>query len=363
MNSKEKKLILELCKFQTQNKTDLITLINKGQASASVLGALFYNRMAGVAYGVLRDACLLGKINREFKNSLYNAYLQNIERNKSFFKCLKYVSQILQKAENDYVMLKGAYLCSLYPLGYRTSNDIDLLVNPKSITKIEKLLLAKDFMQGNVRNGSFVPANRHEIISSRMSRGETVPFIKEVNLPFMKYLEIDINFSLGFSSDDGEAVKDIIRSARLVDVDDFKIRIPNESHFFLHLCSHLWKEASTYPWIEMKRDMSLYKYCDIYMLMHTLPIDVMDEIATYAKKYGIEKDCFCSLMQTKELFGNNNPIYDVFINKFDVDANEIDIVIYPKEKKLYMYTERSTIKRLFHNDRKSLLKEVGEWKI
>ena len=162
-------------------------------------------------------------------------------------------------------------------------------------------------MQGNVRNGSFVPADRQEIISSRMSRGETVPFIKEVNLPFMKYLEIDINFSLGFSNDDGESVKDIIQNATFVDIGDFKIRIPCESHFFLHLCSHLWKEASTYPWIEMKRDMSLYKYCDIYMLMHTLPVDIMDEIATYAKKYGIEKDCFCTLVQTKELFGNNNP--------------------------------------------------------
>lgn len=362
MNAKEKKLILELCKFQTQNKTDLILLINEGQASASVLGELFYNRMAGIAYGVLKDACLLGKVNREFRNSLHNAYLQNIERNKSFFKCLKYVSQILQKTENDYVMLKGAYLCSLYPLGYRTSNDIDLLVNPKSITKIEKLLSAEGFMQGNIRNGSFVPADRREIISSRMSRGETVPFIKEVNLPFMKYLEIDINFSLGFSSDDGEAIKDIIRNAKFVDIDDFKIRIPSESHFFLHLCSHLWKEASTYPWIEMKRDMSLYKYCDIYMLMHTLPVDIMDEIVECARKYGIERDCFCTLAQTKELFGDNNSVYDIFIDKFDVDANEIDIVIYPKEKKLYSYTERNTIKRLFHNNRKSLLKEVGEWK-
>ena len=27
-----------------------------------------------------------------------------------------------------------------------------------------------------------------------MMRGETVPYIKEVDLPFMKYLEVDINF-------------------------------------------------------------------------------------------------------------------------------------------------------------------------
>ena len=88
----------------------------------------------------------------------------------------------------------------------------------------------------------------------------------------------------------------------------------------------------------------------------------MDEIVQSAKKYGIERDCFCTLAQTKELLGDNNSVYDIFIDKFDVDTSEVDTVIYPKEKKLYSYTERNTIKRLFHNDRKSLLKEVGEWK-
>ena len=38
----------------------------------------------------------------------------------------------LEENDANYALLKGAYLCSLYPLGYRTSNDIDVLVLPEN---------------------------------------------------------------------------------------------------------------------------------------------------------------------------------------------------------------------------------------
>ena len=363
MNSKEKRLVLELCKFQNQDKSELISLINEGYATSSVLGELFFNRVAAIAHGVLEDAQILGKVNREFRNSLEGFRTLNIEKNKSFLMCLKYVTSILSQYEKEYVMLKGAYLCSMYPKGYRTSNDIDLLVNPKTISKIEKVLLSNGFQQGNIRNGSFIPANRSEILSSKMLRGETVPFIKQVDLPYMKYLEVDINFSLGFTRDDGMAVKEIIDEGRFVELEYFSIRIPSEKHFFLHLCSHLWKEASTYPWIKMKRDMSLYKYCDIYYLMNKMPLEITDEITECAKKYGIEKECYCSLVQTKELFSELNPIYNIIKDKLNIsDLDIADYVIAPMEKNLYKYIERSTVERLFSEDRCKLLMEVGEWK-
>ena len=80
-------------------------------------------------------------------------------------------------------MLKGAVLCKKYPKGYRTSNDIDLLVCPERVTQIGKALIKEGFRQGDIRNGTFIPASRKEIIESRMTRGETIPYIKEVNLP------------------------------------------------------------------------------------------------------------------------------------------------------------------------------------
>lgn len=100
-------------------------------------------------------------------------------------------------------MLKGAYLCAHYPDGYRTSNDVDLLVLPKDVTTIGNLLARSGFRQGNIRNGEFIPATRQEIIESKMMRGETVPYIKEVDLTFMKFFKVDINFSLDYKNGNG----------------------------------------------------------------------------------------------------------------------------------------------------------------
>ena len=41
----------------------------------------------------------------------------------------------------------------------------------------------------------------------------------------------------------------------------------NDEDFFIHLCTHLYKEATTLPWVQMRRDMTLYKFSDIYLLM------------------------------------------------------------------------------------------------
>ena len=178
----------------------------------------------------------------------------------------------------------------------------------------------------------------------------------------MKYLEIDVNFSLGFTSDNGKAVNEIIDEGRRVELDGFSIRVPSEKHFFIHLCSHLWKEASTYPWVKMKRDMSLYKYCDIYFLMNQMSFTLAEDIIECAKKYNLEKECYCSIVHTKELFNETSVIYDFVLNKLNtVDPETINLVIYPAEKKIYKYIEKSAIQRLFSKNRCNLLKEVGEW--
>ena len=184
MQQKEKLLFKRLCSFK-ENTFDE-TLLEA--ATPAVLGQLFFNRMHAVAYGTLKEFGLLGKVNREFRNSLKLAYDHNVIKNQSFFQCVEYVMQTLSGCQCEYAMLKGAYLCRLYPEGFRTSNDIDLLVHPKSVSNIGEALLKAGFAQGNIRNGKFEPATRREIIESKMTRGETVPYIKEINLPGMKFL-------------------------------------------------------------------------------------------------------------------------------------------------------------------------------
>ena len=180
MKKQEKELFKALCSFKAEKFDENLLKA----ATPGVLGHLFFNRMQAVAYGVLKKHNLLGKVNREFRNSLKMAYEQNLAKNKSFFRCINYVEETLSACNCKYAMLKGAYLCKAYPEGFRTSNDIDLLVHPKDVTVIGNALLSAGFKQGNVRNGNFIPAVRKEIIESKIMRGETVPYIKEIGLPY-----------------------------------------------------------------------------------------------------------------------------------------------------------------------------------
>jgi len=267
MKEQEKELVLELCKFKT-SKADKISSLLSQNATPNVLGQLFFNRMAAVAYGVLRKNNLLSKTNREFRNSLAGAYRYNTEVNYDYYYAVEHLGKILSQHQDKYAMLKGASLCRRYPDGYRTSNDVDLLVHPKDITVIGNVLSENGFMQGYIRNGDFVPATRQEIISSRIMRGETVPYVLEIDLPYLRYLEVDINFSLDYKNTDDDLVESMLKRIVKEKIRDTTISVLNHYDFFIHLCCHLYKEATTLPWIQMNRDMTLYKYLDIYLLLH-----------------------------------------------------------------------------------------------
>ena len=352
MKKNEKQLFKNLCSFQNE----IFDESSLEAATPGVLGHLFFNRMQAVAYGALKKHGLLGKVNREFRNSLSAAYNQNIEKNNSFFRCVQLVEKALSNCDCKYAMLKGAYLCKAYPEGYRTSNDIDLLVHPRDVTKIGNALLVAGFKQGNVRNGEFKPATRAEIVSSKMMRGETIPYIKEINLPGMQFLEIDINFSLDYKPGDTELLDKMLDSSSITEIDGFGVKILAENDFFIHLCSHLYKEATTLPWVEMMRDMTMYKYCDIYMLLGDYDKEKTDALFVRAKEFNMEKICAFAIIQTSKLFFLDNP-YAVCIAQRILKDDEtfIDIVYSPKDKKPIF-----TKKRMFSKDCLQM-KEKNYW--
>ncbi len=355
MKKQEKELFKALCSFKSEEFDESLLQA----ATPVVLGHLFFNRMQAVAYGVLKKYSLLGKVNREFRNSLKGAYEQNLEKNRSFFWCISHVEEVLSKCGAKYAMLKGAYLCKAYPEGFRTSNDIDLLVHPKDVTEIGNALLSAGFKQGNIRNGSFIPGTRKEIIESKMMRGETVPYIKEIGLSGMQFLEVDINFSLDYKPGDTRLLEDMIENTLVREINNLKVRTLRDDDFFVHLCSHLYKEATTLPWVEMMRDMTLYKYADIYMLLSDMTEMKIDALFARAKQTATEKISAFTVAQMSELFN--------FTNSYAVEkANEIlrsepdfiHTIISPKDKKNFVFTEKSVEARFFADDRKSLLEEV-----
>ena len=355
MNKKEKQLFKHLCSFKSETFDESLL----EAATPTVLGHIFFNRMQAVAYGVLEKQGLLGKVNREFRNSLKVAYERNIDKNKSFFICIKNLEELLSHCNCSYAMLKGAYLCNWYPAGYRTSNDIDLLVHPKDVTLVGNTLLNGGFLQGSISGGKFVPASRKEIIESKMMRGETVPYIKEINLPGMQFLEVDINFSLDYKPGDTVLLEEMIKNTVIEEKEDFRVRTLRRDDFFVHLCAHLYKEATTLPWVEMMRDMTLYKYCDIYMLLNDSTNENIDFLFDRAKELGMEKVCAFAVYQMSELFDFNNS-YAVSVAKAILkdDSDFVHVIISPKGKRKYIFIERDISERFFADSRKMLLQEV-----
>lgn len=358
MTEKEKQLFKALCKFKDSfSDTSLVEF-----ATPTVLGHLFFNRMQGIAYDTLKRNRLLGNVNREFRNSLSTAFDQNVQKNESFRKCVMRLSEILCNCGCNVAMLKGAYLCSLYPNGYRTCNDVDLLVSPKDVTKIGQLLSAAGFQQGNVRSGEFVLATRQEIIESRMMQGETVPYIKEVNLPFMRHFEVDINFSLDYKNGNEDILSHMLSNVCTKNVNGLTIPTLNDTDFFIHLCAHLYKEATTLPWIKMHRDMTLYKYCDIYMLLSEIPDGLLQKIFARASKLGMEKICAYTILETMELFDIDHPTaYGISHAALDGDPYFRLRVVSPKDKKMLMYQTTDVTQRFFMEARDEDLREVDTY--
>ena len=357
MTENEKNLFLELCNFQNPN-VNKIQNLTSDYATPAVLGYLFFNRMQSIAYGVLKENKLLSHVNREFRNSLQAAYQSNIKRNTDFFHCLDYLSIVLKNASCNFAMLKGALLCGIYPEGYRTSNDIDILVDPTDVTLLSKCLLEAGFKQGNTRNDVFVPATRREVIESKITRGETVPFVKELNLPEMKYLEVDINFSLDYKHTETSALEHMLNNTTETKTGNNTIRTLSKYDFFIHLCCHLYKEATTLPWIEMKRDMTLYKYCDIYLLLDRFTSNDIKNLFYQAEEYNLQDICSSVIIWTADLFNIEKGYALECAKKSLTDRSIPQIVVSPSEKTSYIYTVDNTKERFFCDNRKELLREV-----
>lgn len=357
MTQSEKKLFKQLCGFKSQKFDENLL----SAATPAVLGQLFFNRMQGVAYGVLKEHQLLNKVNREFRNSLKVGYEQNIEKNRSYFWCLKYLQESLSQCKCKYALLKGAYLCAAYPNGYRSSSDIDILVLPKDVTEIGKALQKAGFKQGNIRNGIFEAATRKEIIESKMMRGETVPYIKEVNLPAIQFLEVDINFSLDYKPNNTKLLTEMLENSAIQEINGQYVKTLRKDDFLIHLCSHLYKEATALPWIQMKRDMTLYKYCDIYMLLNEMSIEETDIIFNRAAALEMDKICAFAVIQTSKLFNFNND-FAVLKSKqiLKEDPDFIHRIVSPKDKKDFIFKERNILTRFFSNDRRGLIIEVDK---
>lgn len=358
----EIEFVLTTCRFIDCDENKIKRLMNESMDYPYVLGQLLFNRVGGAAYYTLNKLNLIGKTNREFRNSLKTVYETNITKSESFKTALDFLSGIFKDAGFEHAFLKGSYLVSLYPSGLRTSNDIDILINFEDSSKISELLLSNGFQQGNIRGGEFVKATRAEIVSSQINRGETVPFIKEINLPFMRFLEIDINFSLDFKPEqDKSLVSELLKNAKPeIKTKNGCLHTLSPADFLIQLCLHLYKEATVYSWVTFGRDQGLYKYLDIYLFLSTYMSDVLNpDLVAKIKSYGVEKECYYAMYGANKLFPakDTTAIERILQSIRPQDISYLNKIIDPQNNKVFEF-DMDFIEWVFCGKRGAMLHEA-----
>lgn len=304
----------------------------------AIVGGIILNRIVGIAY----DKLVPQNFNREtiknlkfLKNYYHQQYIDFIEK-------LKYLSEIFKEANYNYCFLKGAFLIpTLYSPGQRISNDIDLLINPCDASKVHSHLTGNGFVQGHCDEREvIIPATRKEIIYSKMNSGETVPYLRYYNNIL---IEIDINFSLDFKAKGSEnIVRDFLnKGERAIISDKIEFKTLQKQDFLIHLCCHLFKEATTYDWLVNRRDLMLYKFSDINMFLNKFATqEFLTSLANRIVELGLEKECYYTFYNSSRIYPHIHNIigFQNLLDTIKPESTEYMFeIIYPLKKAKYKY--------------------------
>ncbi len=293
----------------------------KPESINNLLGDIITNRVVGIAYhNILKYREFI--VPNEFMSALKVIFNEDVEKSKHFKNDIKYISDIFKAVKFDYALLKGAFLTTkLYDSGLRTSNDIDVLINEKDITSCQNILLENGFVQGEYKKTEgIIPATRREIITSRMNFGETIPFVKLID---GEPLYIDLNFSVDFKpSGTNTIVSELLNNTIAVAFENVSFRTLHMTDFLIHLCCHLYKEATTINWVRDNRDLQLYKFSDINVFLNEFHSEeYFEKLYDRIEYFEVSKECYYTFYNTAIIFPDINNIkgFKELLNKIQPD--------------------------------------------
>ena len=331
--------------------------LGQDDSEESIIGGVILNRIVGIACNNLD----MSNLNRETQKTL-SILNKNYENQYDLFiKKLCFVIDILKDADFLYAFLKGSYLTPmLYKKGERISNDLDILIRADDVSKMQKLLQKNGFVQGRCDEyGTIIEATRREIIESKMNYGETVPFLRYLENDL---IEIDLNFSLDYKAQgSSEIVEDFLSKTINVQYGERSIKTLASVDFLIHLCCHLYKEASTYDWVINRRDLMLYKFSDINLFLNIFgDYNFFEALASRIKNIECLIPCYYTFVFTSYIYPNIRSLHG-FNNMLDqikpLSTEYLKQIVFPKIQKIYTY-EVDFDTWFSSNNRLSLLKEV-----
>lgn len=341
----------------------------------SILGFLEFHRVAVYFYN---RALELGiDLPEQIVKKLYESYDEQKMVCQKKSKYIELISSALEKSHVNYAFLKGSVLqdrnfqqlsneyfssrrypqhYKIYKQGERNSNDIDILVSQKNLFKIGEVLRGLGFQQGryDYKSGKFIAFSRQEILTRRMNRGETAPYVLVTGDPLLPFVEVDLNFSLD-NLPGGKEVDYFLQDTIILD----GIRTLEQSKFFLHLLTHQDKEISLFDMWCRNKNQSLYKFLDIYLFLWNGLVSY-SELYNYCKDEKIRQICCRTITDTMSIFVSLNRRRGIIDLLKDIDKPSVNTkIIDYSSRKIFVATEEIG-KRYLHFEQKKFLKEVNK---
>lgn len=174
---------------------------------------------------------------------------------------------------------------------------------------------------------------------SRMNYGETVPWVKLID---GRPVEVDINFSVDYKANsNNNIVKKLLENCITVTFDDWKLQTLAPVEFFIHLCCHLYKEATTYDWVRRRKDLMLYKFSDINVFLHEYGNQQFFlDLTQRVRELSVEKKCYYTCENASIIYPHILEIngFKSFLHQIQPD-NLLFMrqIIHPQEKRLFTH--------------------------
>ena len=355
MAKKERQLLLDfLCTQDSESfKPDLV-----GVDWAEFVGQACCHRLGGLVFHVIREYSI-HDIPSGAYYSLDKIFEAQASRTMLFRKHIAELSGAIAQAGIPCAFLKGAILAnSVYEVGTRSSNDIDILLNPEDISRVEATLSGLGYEQGDFDGTSITKLSRKEAVFRRMNWGESAPYTKLIDEPTLRAIVVDMNFSLDWLPTGSEStIKAMLSQTKPYSIDGAPAPSLAEEDFLIHLCMHLYKEAVLYSQVITGKDMGLYKFVDIQRVIAKWPIN-WELLLSKTRGYGLEKEVYYVLYQLVAIFPGigNKELSNVMEALKPADLSYLDRVISTEEKKTYIW-KNTVLERLFDHNRMQYLIE------
>lgn len=299
----EIKLILLGCLANRNEKENerLNKLLVSSEDWAFIIGELIRHRINGNFYRSRlpeQKKYIIGNVSQTFE-ILCRCYEEHNKKNLEFFQ------RLIEKTDEAGINVAGlkgvVFNVTLYKLGVRRSNDIDILVEEDDLKIFDNIMRKLGFIQSY--DYGKTEASKKEKLIQIMNYHDLVPYYKSEDYPFMGGIKVDVNFH--FDSKKHDITRDILNEGTQDYCGNgYIIRGLKWKCHLLHLCVHFYREASNSIWTSNARDVDLYKIIDIQNTLRSYRKEELLDWCKYVEKYQLNKQCYFTFFYLNRFYPN-----------------------------------------------------------